>query len=197
MYKVQLDIEKLDRMLTNIDMKRLTDCRIVSDIIDVQSKYGIHRVKVFDILKGVRPRIQSALDKRKYFELQSKEIHGNKYSYENVDFKTLHIKVVITCKEHGDFLQTPDKHLHGRGCPKCAKLSTSTIKIDKAGVEYFTKCRTVHNNKYDYSKSIYKGSKSNINIVCPIHGEFIIKAGNHLIGCGCRKCSNSGRGVLS
>jgi hypothetical protein len=189
-----LDIDKLDTMLANINMKRLTSCRVVSDKIYVESKYGIHRVIVFDILKGVKPRIQSAIDKRKYFELQSREIHGDRYSYDNVEFQTGHKKVNITCKKHGDFEQTPDKHLMGRGCPECAKLSRSSISIDKSKIKYFTECSIKHNNKYDYSKSVYEGSKHNITVICPTHGEFSIIAGNHLKGCGCIKCSNKGRG---
>ena len=30
----------------------------------------------------------------------------------------------------------------------------------------------IHNNKYDYSKSEFKGSQKKVCIICPIHGEF-------------------------
>lgn len=46
----------------------------------------------------------------------------------------------------------------------------------------------VHNSYYDYGKSIYTGSKSNITITCKTHGDFEQKSGSHLEGRGCKKC---------
>ena len=45
-----------------------------------------------------------------------------------------------------------------------------------------------HNNKYDYSKTIYVRSKDKIFIICPIHGEFEQMPFKHLTGQGCSKC---------
>ncbi|MCK9446119.1 hypothetical protein M0Q50_04415 [bacterium] len=50
-------------------------------------------------------------------------------------------------------------------------------------------CNIIHNNKYDYSKSIYVSSKTKLIIICPIHGEFEQTPDTHkLSGCGCPKC---------
>jgi hypothetical protein len=57
------------------------------------------------------------------FKKRASEIHKNKYDYSKVDYVGGHQKVIITCPEHGDFVQTPQSHLRGRGCPKCAKKS--------------------------------------------------------------------------
>ena len=46
--------------------------------------------------------------------------HGNRYDYSKVKFNKMHEKVCIICPEHGEFWQTPSKHLLGQGCPKCA-----------------------------------------------------------------------------
>lgn len=48
-------------------------------------------------------------------------VHGSSYIYEKVKYVNSKTKVVITCKIHGDFLQQPNRHLSGRGCPGCAK----------------------------------------------------------------------------
>ncbi|EIK8708610.1 GIY-YIG nuclease family protein [Escherichia coli] len=48
-------------------------------------------------------------------------VHGNKYDYSKVRYVNSHIKVTIVCTDHGDFCQSPTKHLGGRGCPKCTK----------------------------------------------------------------------------
>lgn len=52
--------------------------------------------------------------------LSFKEKHGEKYDYSKVVYKKMHEKVCIICPEHGEFWQTPSKHLLGQGCPKCA-----------------------------------------------------------------------------
>ena len=46
-------------------------------------------------------------------------VHGTKYDYSKVNYINNHTKAIITCRKHGDFEQTPNSHLNGRGCPKC------------------------------------------------------------------------------
>ncbi len=55
---------------------------------------------------------------------------------------------------------------------------------------FFKKAREIHNDKYDYSNSVYVGALKYIMIVCPIHGEFKQQAASHLSGFGCKKCAN-------
>lgn len=45
------------------------------------------------------------------------EKFNGKYSYDKFSFKNMTTKSTITCPKHGDFVQTPSKHLLGRGCP--------------------------------------------------------------------------------
>lgn len=56
--------------------------------------------------------------------------------------------------------------------------------------EWIQKARQVHGDKYDYSLVNYTGSKNYVTIICPVHGEFQQKAGNHL-KYGCAKCSGN------
>jgi hypothetical protein len=55
--------------------------------------------------------------------------------------------------------------------------------------EYIKIANSVHNNKYDYSKTVYKKSTKKIIIICPKHGEFKQEAQSHLQGTGCFQCS--------
>ncbi len=48
----------------------------------------------------------------------------------------------------------------------------------------------VHGNKYDYSNVNYVNTQTKVKIICKIHGEFEQQPNNHLMGKGCRKCSN-------
>lgn len=54
------------------------------------------------------------------FVLKASLVHHNKYQYTNVVYKNCKQKVTICCPHHGEFDQTPDNHLRGAGCPRCA-----------------------------------------------------------------------------
>lgn len=47
-------------------------------------------------------------------------IHGTMYDYTSVNYVNCKSPVNIICSTHGEFSQTPDNHLRGSGCPKCA-----------------------------------------------------------------------------
>lgn len=45
--------------------------------------------------------------------------HDGRYSYGSVIYKNSKSPVIITCKTHGDFEQSPNMHLQGYGCSEC------------------------------------------------------------------------------
>lgn len=53
------------------------------------------------------------------FIIRAKKIHGDKYDYSNVIYRTRDDKVKIICTKHGVFLQKACYHLDGSGCPIC------------------------------------------------------------------------------
>jgi len=116
------------------------------------------------------------------FIRRAKKIHGDKYDYSKVNYVNSSTKVCIICLEHGEFWQLPFVHLKGSGCPRCVGKYMTTE-------EFIRKAREVHGDKYDYSKVKYVDGKTNVCIICPIHGEFWQLPGNHLIGKGCSKCA--------
>ena len=64
------------------------------------------------------------------FIKEAKQIHKNRYDYSEVCYKQSHEKIIIICRKHGKFNQTPQSHLKGVGCPKCIyKNETITGKI--------------------------------------------------------------------
>ena len=55
---------------------------------------------------------------------------------------------------------------------------------------FIEKARKVHGDKYDYSKVEYVNSTTKICIICPEHGEFMIRPSDHINAkCGCSKCT--------
>jgi len=57
--------------------------------------------------------------------------------------------------------------------------------------EFIEESKKVHGDKYDYSLVDYKNNKTNVTIICPIHGEFETPPHVHLRGSNCRKCSKN------
>ena len=112
------------------------------------------------------------------------EKHGNKYTYAKVNYVNSNTPVIITCPKHGDFQQTPNNHLSGRGCPKC-----SNNNVKKTTEKFIADAIKIHGNKYDYSKVEYINNASKVCIICPEHGEFWQIARNHLNGDECPKCA--------
>jgi hypothetical protein len=111
------------------------------------------------------------------------EIHGYRYDYSKVVYNNMISKVIIICKVHGEFHQSMLSHIYKkRGCSICGKTKKLTNEI------FINKCIIIHNNKYDYSNTIYIDTESYVNINCLVHGLFKIKAKKHISGQGCMKC---------
>lgn len=121
---------------------------------------------------------------------RAKEIHSDKYDYSKVVFTKMHDKVKIICPIHGEFEQTLSKHISKKqGCPKCGIIKRSKDRLMSSDL-FFSKAREIHDNKYDYSNTEYKGMNHKITIKCPKHGEFEQRPFDHLRGFGCTKCAN-------
>ena len=61
----------------------------------------------------------------------------------------------------------------------------------KTTEQFIIEANTTHNEKYDYSKTIYKKSNEKVIIKCNIHGFFEQRPSSHLRGKGCNKCSGN------
>lgn len=124
------------------------------------------------------------------FIKRAKEVHGDSFGYELVDYKNSTTPVVIICPIHGEVLVRPWYHLNSCGCPICgAQIGHENKKLNTD--TFVKKAREVHGNKFDYSKVDYKDIYTPVCIVCPIHGEFWQVPHAHLRGQGCRMCGES------
>lgn len=77
------------------------------------------------------------------FIKNANKIHNNFYDYSQVNYINNKTPVCIVChnkdkygKEHGEFWQRPDNHLHGQVCPKCAKKNS---KLERNVKKFLTK----------------------------------------------------------
>lgn len=125
------------------------------------------------------------------FIVKAKIKHGERFNYDDVVYVNSKTKVLITCKIHGNFSQTPSSHLQGGTCPECAKDIKSNTQ--RKPVEYFIdSANKVHNCLYYYHLAKYKNRDSEVEIICPVHGVFKQSPMSHLRGSGCPRCAGYG-----
>lgn len=154
----------------------------------VENKYGICSIRANHILNGVIPGIETAIDKASYWKKQAILNHGSLYDYSKVNYINSNTKITITCKVHGEFLQTPNSHLSGKGCGKCTKKQGGLKRSEKYSNKFRIEANKTHSGKYSYYEDIIFKAKDVISIICPLHGDFLQVADNHLRGDGCQKC---------
>lgn len=112
------------------------------------------------------------------FIRESTQTHGDKYDYLNSKYNKKTKQVNITCRIHGEFLQSFYVHIAGHGCMKCIedKNRLRATPIDKI----IEKARAVHGNRYDYSMVDTPGIKFPMKIICKDHGLFIQSGEAHI-----------------
>lgn len=139
--------------------------------------------------KGCQKCAGNSKDTLEEFVKKSKKVHGDIYNYSNVIYINTITKVKITCPKHGIFEQTPNTHLCGAGCPKCAGNISITLE------EFIKKSKEVHGNIYNYSLVEYINCETKVKIICPKHGVFKQIPYLHYNGSGCKKCSDINKGI--
>lgn len=79
------------------------------------------------------------MNKTDTFINKARKVHGDEYDYSNVEYINAHTKVDILCPEHGEFWQTPNKHLSGQGCSRCRQSILEeevSLFLDSKNIEY-------------------------------------------------------------
>lgn len=117
----------------------------------------------------------------------SREKHGNRYDYAQVEYVNSQTKVQIACHQHGVFEMKPNAHLNGQGCPACGRVSSNSSRTLTTS-SFIRKAGVVHGDRYDYSKVVYTSSQAKVEIHCKEHGPFLMRPATHLSGQGCPKC---------
>jgi len=99
------------------------------------------------------------------FIVDAHKIHGDMYDYSNVVYINAKTKVTIVCKQHGEFLQCPNKHLSGRGCHQCGIIKCGLQSKERLsnGVNHNSKqvINTITNEVYDSIKNAAKSVDMN------------------------------------
>jgi len=128
--------------------------------------------------------------KTEEFIKKAEIVHDHYYSYNNAVYIKNDVPILITCPKHGEFKQLPKTHLRGRGCTQC----NGGIRITTD--QFIQSAKYAHDDRYDYTNTIYINQKTKLNIICPIHGNNLIMPNSHLVGVGCTECAKIRRAKI-
>lgn len=216
--------------IVNILETNGSNVEIIGDYIDTKHKCKIKcklcgrewEARINEYLKG------SGCPVCKYGRLTTdilikslKNIYGDKYSYDKVNYVNNRTKIILTCKKHGDFNILPSTALKGykercvscieeikkeneillkkeknilknRKEKTCKKENIKEPKKDKTE-EFILKCKKVHcNEPYDYSVTEYINSNTKVKVNCLKHGIFYKNPISLLNGQRCPLCARTG-----
>lgn len=166
---------------SKVNFNYLTD-----EVIIICDKHGEFKKRANLHLKSGCARCsKQKLHKDDVMELLNKNTYFDISPFDN--YINNRQKIEVSCKKENHItLKSINDLLSNKGkCSFCSK------KHRHSKDEWVEMCDKIHNNKYDYSFSIYENVKSKVNIICPLHGEFTQIANSHRYGSGCKKCNKS------
>ena len=110
-------------------------------------------------------------------------LHGNKFDISKTDYKNSNSKVDVVCNSCGETICVTADILSSNEKYKCAcvkKYLLFNSFVEEAG--------EIHQYKYQYVRKTYSTREKNVEVVCPYHGSFIVRADAHVRGSGCPAC---------
>jgi hypothetical protein len=131
--------------------------------------------------------------------------HGLRFDYSQFEHVNAKTPSIILCPDHGQFIQSPDKHLQAKhACPKCWAEELRTLRVGKPSThkpatvtreDYLRRFQVKHGDKFTLDFSAYIGlTKGTVTLKCPDHGvsTYIPQA---LLSsrCACRSCGEAQR----
>lgn len=120
------------------------------------------------------------------FMVEVMKAWGDRWDYSQTKYVSSTERLIVTCKEHGDFNPLPSPFKQGKNsCPKCARKKQFQTNDDFIAV-----AKKTWGDRWDYSQTIYTGMRNPIDVICPKHGKFSTQAQSHINGTmSCKGCS--------
>lgn len=96
-------------------------------------------------------RLEKGIKRRKTFGEFincARKVHGAKYTYNDTNYQGNKTPITITCPIHGEFLQRPNDHLEGKGCPHCGhNISKAEEEIYQYLCQYIPSDNIIRHDK--------------------------------------------------
>ena len=108
-------------------------------------------------------------------EQELMQVHNCKYTYDNAVFTNARTPFLITCPEHGDFLQQPRAHRQGQGCRKCFFKANALVRTKDKDI-VVAELELAIGDKFDIDKNFeYINAYSLVNVTCKKCGTLFEK----------------------
>jgi len=120
------------------------------------------------------------------------ETHGDKYDYSRVKYEGQQVPVTVVCKTHGAFLQKPEFHWSGSGCPQCFHAERRGAAQRMSHQELVDRVDSVFGGLFDLSEVAYENSQADIYVRCIKHNKTYPTRANWLLNGNnpCTKCNH-------
>jgi hypothetical protein len=140
-----------------LDINQYKNC--FSKIDFICEKHGVFNKRASSIFDGGCPECSydNLRNTTENFIKKSEEIHINKYNYSKTVYKNNRIKVIIVCPIHGEFLQSPKRHLSGDGCPSC-----NESKGERKIVKFLQKNKIKYSRQKTFDLCINEETRKNL-----------------------------------
>ena len=106
------------------------------------------------------------------FVLRAHQLHGGRYSYDEVSFSNMRNKTKMSCKIHGEFWQEPYVHLRPNGCSKCAKQEELQKTESTRQADFVDRLNDKFGMKITLKEDEYHAIDSELLFHCEYHGDF-------------------------
>src|SRR5216683_2626548 len=139
------------------DINVIIICKIHGEFSQ-RASYHINHKYGCPLCGYIKLSYSHTLSQEEFIE-KSNKIHNNQYNYSKVNYIDSTTKVIIICKIHGEFLQTPSHHMYNNtGCKKCNKLK---LKPKSCGV--YNKSSVLQNKNKNFILYLIKLSNMEEN----------------------------------
>ncbi len=151
----------------------------------------IHSIFPSQLIKGVKLFLRNAKDKTEFAKQNIKLNHDLDLNLDAFKYESDGHKFELVCPKHNIKWKTTYGNLiQNKSCKQCGieKFSKSNTKTKEYWLEKFTQ---VHGDKFDYSKSVFKGTNDKILIICENKHEFFQSPSKHSSGTKCPYCAGN------
>lgn len=163
------------------------------EVILICKVHGEYKIRPDLYLKGgfcnKCNRRKTKSNDKELFIKEAIKVYGDKDDYKNTEIISSKDRISITCTKH-NFIFEKDiqTYLGGWGCPKCSMENYSKLRM-KTLEQFVEEAMEVYGHDHDYTSTMYKGSKVELEIKCKKHDHiFKTLPNNYLNGYGCNKC---------
>lgn len=132
-FNYKFDYSKFDYV--TIDTPTTVICPVHGELL--VTPYNHYRSKHGCIKCGQALAAKSKESSTKDFITKARQLHADKYTYDNTVYTGAKDKLVITCPIHGDFKQLASGHLSGYGCNKCKNHGKGRVDMHAPCILYY------------------------------------------------------------